>query len=381
MNIKEFYEENLGWQFCGLLVQLCAVKISQETIDDYNKYCNFVNITIIINMKKTAQPPKIEIDGFIISSDGTILFKCNNIDNCHIPYGVRIIKWNAFKDAERVKQLYIPDSVEEIEDYAFSSLNIEFVHIPSSLKKIGDYVFNDCSNLNTVEMEDGISILGNSMFYGCKSLESITIPESIKVLPDGIFEFCTSLKQVKLPTHLIEIGNCAFLSCSSLESIVLPSSIIGLQDNTFDDCGFSSITIPEGIVAISKEVFAMCKNLTAVKIPATLQHLETDAFEGCYEIYLEVPKGMLSHYEDLDIDEVVEITEYYAEIPTNINELKRKSDSFVRQQNHKRERDDYNYRKEMGELTSKEYFNEMIDLMTYDSIIDEERRDDFYNDF
>ena len=335
----------------------------------------------IINMKKAVQPEIIGIDGFILSSDGTILLKCNDIDNCHIPYGVRVIKWNAFKDAKKIKQLYIPDSVEEIEDYAFSSLNIEFVHIPSSLKKIGDYVFNKCSNLNTVEMEDGISILGNSMFDGCISLESIIIPESIKTLPDGIFEFCTSLKQVKLPSNLIEIGNCAFLSCSSLESIVLPSSIIGLQDSTFDGCGFSSITIPEGIVAISKEVFAMCSNLTVVRIPATLQHLETDAFEGCYEIYLEVPKGMLSHYEDLDIEEVVEITEYDAETPTNINELKRKSDSFIRKQNHKRERDDYNYRKEMGELTSEEYFNEMIDLMIDDARIEEERREDFYNDF
>ena len=41
----------------------------------------------------------IEKDGFTMSLYGTKLIKCNDISTCHIPYGVKIVTAEAFKDA------------------------------------------------------------------------------------------------------------------------------------------------------------------------------------------------------------------------------------------------------------------------------------------
>lgn len=321
----------------------------------------------------SSQNEIIEKDGFTMSLFGTKLIKCNDISTCHIPYGVKIIAKEAFKDAKNINRLYIPNSVEEIEDLAFSRLNIQTVYIPKSITKIGSCVFQYCKNLKYIEIEDGLTVLGVSMFDGCENLEEINIPDSIKYLPNGIFNFCKSLKHVKLSSNLTSIGNLAFYMCDSLESIELPASLIGIQDNTFTFCIYlSSVTIPEGVVAISSNAFTGCIGLSKVRIPATLQHLDVSAFDSCDDITLEVPKGTSSYYKKMNLEGVGEIIEYDAITPNNIDELKTKSDNFVRLQNYKREREDYEYRRQMGQLTREEYD---IENIMFNDIMD---NDDFF---
>lgn len=132
----------------------------------------------------------VEVNGFTMSSYGTKLIKCNDIEDCHIPYGVKIISKEAFKDVKNIKNLYIPNSVEEIEAFAFSFLTVETVYIPKSINKWGECAFYYCTMLKKVTIEDGLSKLGTSMFYGCKSLANINIPDTIESLPDEIFGNC-----------------------------------------------------------------------------------------------------------------------------------------------------------------------------------------------
>lgn len=298
-------------------------------------------------------------DGFTMSSFGAKLIKCNNIEECHIPYGVKVISKEAFKDAKNIKILHIPNTVEEIEGYAFSQLNIESVYIPNSIVRIGKSVFEFCNNLKYIQMEEGLSKLGFSMFTGCCSLESITIPDSVKYLPESIFEYCTCLKNVKLSKNLTHIGDLAFCRCDSLESINLPNSLIGLQDGTFEFCGYlSSIIIPEGVVAICNDSFSGCSSLTRVRIPGTLQCIESNAFNSCYGITLEVPKGTSIHYKQLNINGVEKIVEYDTIMPNNVEELKAKCDTFVIIQKSKRKSKDYESRKNMGLLTKEEIDHE-----------------------
>ncbi len=301
----------------------------------------------------------IEKDGFSISSDGKRLIKGNNSENCHIPIGVKIICRKSFEDAIDIRNLYIPNTVEEVEDFAFSSMKIESVRIPKSIKKWGECAFFMCTKLKQVFIEDGLTILGPDMFMSCHEMERIVLPESIKYIPEKMFYGCEALKDIKLPSNLIGIGDSAFYSCESIEKIELPSTLIGLRDDTFSDCySLSEVIIPEGVTVISSRCFARCYRLKKLRIPATIQHIDDDAFVDCYELYLEVPRGTATKYREMNFEEVVAIIEYDAEMPSNINELKSASEKFIKIQNYKREQDDYEFRKEMGLLTKEEYYRE-----------------------
>ena len=302
----------------------------------------------------------IEKDGFTMSLYGTKLIKCNAIEDCHIPNGVKIITSKAFKDAKDIKHLYIPNSVEEIEDMAFSDLHIESVYIPKSIKKWGQYVFFGCEQLKTVHIEEGLNRLGICQFYYCESLENITIPQSITRLPNDLFNGCTSLKHIELPSNLIEIGDSAFYNCESLESIELPNTLTGLQSNTFNGCySLSNLIIPEGVVAISSCCFMNCE-LKKIKIPSSIQHIDADAFEGCYDLKIEAPQNTLINFDELNLDGDYEIKYYESSIPNNSEELKSKCDEYLKIQNYKREQEEYEFRKEMGIMTKDDYEEEQL---------------------
>jgi len=301
----------------------------------------------------------VEKDGFRMTLYGTKLIKCNDVEDCHIPYGVKIVAKEAFKDAKNIKNLYIPNSVEEIEQYAFSCLPIESVYIPKSVISIGEGAFSLCTKLEKVIFEDGLSVLGLSMFAFCKNIERINIPSSITSLPDNIFKYCESLKKIDLSPNLAYIGDSAFYSCEKLNAIVIPQSVIGIFDDTFGYCeNLVNVTISEGIVALSSHSFEACLRINNLRIPATLQHIDTDCFGGSCHITLEVPKGMASHYRELDIEGVANIIEYETQMPSNIEEIKTKYDAFISIQNYKREQKEMEFREEMGIMTKEDYGEE-----------------------
>ena len=310
----------------------------------------------------------IEKDGFTLSNDGTKLIKACDSKMCVIPYGVKIICRDAFKKMANIKTVIIPNTVEEIEDFAFSSLHIENVSVPESIIKWGKSVFYMCEELKDVHFEEGLTRLGKDMFMTCDSLENIVIPESIKGLPDNIFYSCKSLKQIKLPSQLAYIGENAFCHCEQLESIELPATLIGLCDDTFSDCyKLSRIVVPEGVTVISSRCFARCDELKTIRIPSTLQHIDDDTFEDCSNIIMEVPIGESPRYWELKIDNVSMIVEYETSTMHNVEELKKKSESFIETQNIRRKRNNLEFRAEMGLLTKEEYEREnawYLDMMS-----------------
>lgn len=307
----------------------------------------------------------VEKDGFTMSLYGTKLIKCNDIEECHIPYGVKIIAKGAFKDAKNVKNLYIPNSVEEIEEYAFSCLPIESVNIPKSINKWGEGAFSCCAELKNVIIEDGLPRLGLSMFAHCNKIKSINIPDSVTNLPDRIFNYCKNLESISIPANLNNIGDSAFYACENLKSIVIPKSVIGIQDDTFGYCeNLTNVTISEGVIALSSHCFEACIRIRNLRIPATLQHIDTNCFGGSCYITLEVPKGMASYYRNLEIEGVVDFKEYDTRMPDNIEELKEKCEAFISFQKYKREQKEYEFEKDMGIMTRKDYEEDFLMDMT-----------------
>ncbi len=74
----------------------------------------------------------------------------------------------------------------------------------------------------SVELHDGIEVIGEEAFQQCTSLCKILIPPSIRVIKNGAFICCSGLMTAILNSGLEEIEEDAFNGCTSLVHITTP---------------------------------------------------------------------------------------------------------------------------------------------------------------
>lgn len=111
--------------------------------------------------------------------------------------GITRIGNNFFIGADSICYLSLPNSLQSIGDYAFSSAlkYVKKVTIPENVTTIGQYAF--CSNeITEVEILGNVSVLQESVFSSCKSLKTVTIPKSVTEIQDYAFDYCTSLADI-----------------------------------------------------------------------------------------------------------------------------------------------------------------------------------------
>ena len=75
------------------------------------------------------------------------------------------------------------------------------------------------SYITSVEIENGITSVGNEAFYGYTGLTSITIPDSVKRIGDQAFQECTSLTSITIPDSVTNICYDAFYDCTGITDV------------------------------------------------------------------------------------------------------------------------------------------------------------------
>ena len=69
-----------------------------------------------------------------------------------------------------------------------------------------------------------------------KSVISVEIPDGVAVIGDWAFRGCTRLTSMEISGSVTKIGYAAFSGCTSLISIEIPSSVTEIGDNAFSGC-------------------------------------------------------------------------------------------------------------------------------------------------
>lgn len=77
--------------------------------------------------------------------------------------------------------------------------NISRVDIEQGITKIGDSAFSECTSLTSITLSEGLQSIGAKAFSVCTSLTSITLPEGLKTIGRMAFNECESLKEIKIP--------------------------------------------------------------------------------------------------------------------------------------------------------------------------------------
>ena len=164
------------------------------------------------------------------------------------------------------KNIVIPEthstySVTTIGRSVFNGSDITSVEIPDTVTEIQDYAFFGCRNLENVKMSKNLKTLGTNVFNLCSKLESIEIPATLEDM--GMYTFSASgLKSVTIPESdtLNSISHFVFYQCPQLTDVKLPSTVTFMEPDVFEGCK-NKVTIT-GAKDSYAETYAKKYNLT-----------------------------------------------------------------------------------------------------------------------
>jgi sorbitol-specific phosphotransferase system component IIA len=264
----ELYADDAQWSTFGTIVPLSVESPVRVMVGDIYYLLNGEEQTAVV----TRGPDSYEGDVDIPA----------NVTYDGVTYSVIEIGNWAFNDCSDLISVSIPDGVTKIGYRAFWGCNSLFcVDIPMSVTSIGDEAFSECGNVD-LTIPDNVTSIGEFAFYNCYNLTSANLPKGLTEVNAFIFYGCKSLTSVVIPEGITFIGTYAFARCDGLTSVVIPEGVTTIDVEAFSMCSrLSSVTIPEGVEEIRTWGFASCWSLTSVTLPSSLKYLSYGVFSGC----------------------------------------------------------------------------------------------------
>lgn len=198
--------------------------------------------------------------------------------------------WKEFR--KLITRIEIEQGVTRIGNLAFYHYEeLTCVTIPNSVTRIGEWAFEDCKGLTQVTIPDGVTRIDWRAFNGCTRLTSVTIPSSVKEIGAEAFFGCKELNSVIIPDCVTKISWRIFSGCINLSSVILPNKITEIGEEAFFGCKrLKNVTIPNGVTEIGHLAFLGCKELTSVTIPDSTIRIGIWAFLGCPKLNrVEIP--------------------------------------------------------------------------------------------
>ena len=118
------------------------------------------------------------------------------------------------------------------------------------------------ANIKSVVIEDSVTSIGSSAFYGCTRLTSVTIPDSVTNIGGSAFGGCTGLTSVTIPDSVTSIGDDALYGCTGLTSVTIPDSVTSIGWSAFKGC--TGLTI-YGVPGSAAEQYANDNGFTFIE--------------------------------------------------------------------------------------------------------------------
>ena len=189
----------------------------------------------------------------------------------------------AFYQENSLSIYQIPSGIKRIGDFSFARSNLESINIPEGVREIGYGAFYHCENLNAVFIPSSVStiepsaftntpwfenwmygpdvddflVVGNGILIGYKgNADKVTIPSNVRKIAANVFEGHSEVMTISLPDRLEEIGEEAFKNCTSLQNISGGNYIEKIADRAFLNCPLETIRIPESVKSIGLKAIA-----------------------------------------------------------------------------------------------------------------------------
>lgn len=287
-------------------------------------------INIVVNK------PEATLNIATIKSDGKDAFSASGV-----PYPFEIVEgdaedWIVSADGHTIEQ-YIGDNVDTlIIPNMIDGKLIFTVHNETLINQgiigtlFGEYNSQTgiTETAKSVEISDGIQVLGSFLFYQCTDLTgTIDIPYTARLIGPYAFAGCSKL------TGNLDLSSCtalypySFAGCKGLKGTLTLPEVAVIPQGAFIDCPFSgTLKIPEGVQTIDNYAFALNSSgvagTSALSLPSTLKTIGAVAFQHrqSFKNDLLLPDG-LKHIGDFAFNHCTGFSNTSVYIPNTIETI------------------------------------------------------------
>jgi hypothetical protein len=256
----------------GLLAVTIPASVTSIASAAFGSCSNLAGITVLPGNQAFSSE-----HGLLMSADGKTLVKC---------------------PAGKTGDLVVPSHVTTIGDHAFvGCASLSTVAIPSSVSSVGNWAFERCTGLVAITIPSSVTGIGWRAFIGCEKLADITVVpgsaayssrDGFLLSADGTtLVACPAGKAgvVVVPAGVTSIGSSSFFSCKSLTSIAFPDSVTRIDGWAFYDCtGLTVLAIPSNVTAIGNDAFGWCTGVSTLTIPSSVTSIGDRAFYCCFSL-------------------------------------------------------------------------------------------------
>ena len=233
-------------------------------------------------------------------------FSDSPIEEIVIAEGSKVVKWNNIPNAESIKKITLPSSLEVIEAFAFENcVQLEEITLPAALKELGVSPFYNCPKLAKIELlsdhvdiaysdsldgtafienednwENGVLYLGNILIKAKDDISgTLNIKEGTRLLSYGALSYKLGLSGLTFPESLETISDEGVRGCSFLIEVDVPASIKKIGENAFNETLNTKYTCYAGSAGF--DYFMKVYNIYNDKITYVCDHREKEFL--CYQ--------------------------------------------------------------------------------------------------
>lgn len=268
------------------------------------------------SVKEVTLPKTLKVLG-----DRTFV-SCYNLETVIFEDGIGLDKlreWT-FNGCEALKNIILPEGLQEIGEDCFLVSGLEFIHIPSTVTNIGYGAFGHCLSMKKIEVDnasknyktidnvlfelndngepailhtypaglegeykvpDEVTEIAESAFYAANKLTNITFGQNLQKIGRYAFRYIASLTSLEFNVNLQEIGEYAFEQCASLTDVKLNENLVTLKTGAFSFCWkLKNINIPDKLQTIEPYCFTYCEDLESIHIAKGVISIGMKAFSG-----------------------------------------------------------------------------------------------------
>lgn len=300
--------------------------------------------TLLAGCKNSVIPLDLEIE----TIGAYAFYGCSDLTELVIPASVTTIGSQAFNECRSLDVTFENGSkIRNIDFSAFNNCNltttqygqgeyigsdenpylvflkpidiwIETCTLHKDTKVLCGSAFDECQELMSVQLNEGLLSIGGSAFRGCDKLTELYIPDSVEIIGDWAFALCRSLTKVTIGQSVESIDEFAFSSCENLEEVIFSENcqLRSLGWAAFSGCEkLHSMALPKGVIEIDNYAFSGCFSLTNIILPKGVTNIGMEVLsmsEGLEEIYYTgTPEDWMDMSVDPSNSSMIDATIYY----------------------------------------------------------------------
>ncbi len=221
---------------------------------------------------------------------------------------------NAFSNHLNLKNITLPDGIEEIEDNAFYGVGkIEYFHFPKSLKKLSKSAFAGSELIQDFNYPSDFPEKLSKSNYDFKLTGKIALDASEYIdafvqsqnsSGDHLTKFASEIDlsalKGKLPRRAFmqeEKANYIYIPDKS-QKIILGNDITEIGESAFEGSTITAITLPAKLKIIGKNAFLKCPNLACLKLPDNIAVIQTGALDTECQLIISASPETLERIKD-----------------------------------------------------------------------------------